>query len=433
MPSSAAAATRTPEPLPALVGDPMTVHELAPERRSYDDIAEMLDDGFFTQKPLGAFDVLGVEFLAALSNQLLASPETRGFPEIVALAYWLRPANVRRFVWDVESTERNAARVPRGVALHIAPANVDTLFMYSFALSLLAGNLNVVRVSQRPTAPLARLLDELRLLLQQPAWQELACRNCVLTYAHNKEINRYLSERANVRVLWGGDSTVGAFRALPARVDVHDLVFPDRFSYCAIQAEAYLAAEADRRRALAEQFYNDAYWFDQKACSSPQVVYFVGPADRCRSAAPLFWDELSAVVLAKGRMASPAEEMNHLVFLYEQMAEGQLSFRGPNRPGGPKYVRLSDPTYRPEMCGGGMFIEAFVASLDELAELVRGNDQTLTCFGFSQDDIRQFVQATAGRGLSRVVPIGQALNFSPRWDGYDLLRELTRLVAVLVE
>ena len=31
-------------------------------------------------------------------------------------------------------------------------------------------------------------------------------------------------------------------------------------------------------------------------------------------------------------------------------------------------------------------------------------------------------------GLSRIVPVGQALNFDAVWDGYDLLRELTRTI-----
>jgi hypothetical protein len=31
-------------------------------------------------------------------------------------------------------------------------------------------------------------------------------------------------------------------------------------------------------------------------------------------------------------------------------------------------------------------------------------------------------------GISRIVPIAQALNFDAVWDGYDLLRELTRTV-----
>jgi hypothetical protein len=32
------------------------------------------------------------------------------------------------------------------------------------------------------------------------------------------------------------------------------------------------------------------------------------------------------------------------------------------------------------------------------------------------------------QGIDRVVRVGQALDFSPTWDGYDLLSELSRLV-----
>jgi hypothetical protein len=32
------------------------------------------------------------------------------------------------------------------------------------------------------------------------------------------------------------------------------------------------------------------------------------------------------------------------------------------------------------------------------------------------------------QGIDRVVPVGQALDFSPTWDGYDLLAQLSRSV-----
>jgi len=34
------------------------------------------------------------------------------------------------------------------------------------------------------------------------------------------------------------------------------------------------------------------------------------------------------------------------------------------------------------------------------------------------------------RGIDRIVPVGQALDFSPLWDGYVLFSELTRRVTV---
>ena len=43
----------------------------------------------------------------------------------------------------------DALRFPRGLVFHVPPANVDTIFVYSWALSALAGNSNVVRISSR--------------------------------------------------------------------------------------------------------------------------------------------------------------------------------------------------------------------------------------------------------------------------------------------
>ncbi len=34
------------------------------------------------------------------------------------------------------------------------------------------------------------------------------------------------------------------------------------------------------------------------------------------------------------------------------------------------------------------------------------------------------------KGVSRIVPFGQALTFSHDWDGFDLLNEFTRIISV---
>ncbi|MFC6804089.1 acyl-CoA reductase [Deinococcus caeni] len=39
--------------------------------------------------------------------------------------------------------------MPRGLVFHVPPANVDTIFIYSWLMSVLAGNRNVIRLSSR--------------------------------------------------------------------------------------------------------------------------------------------------------------------------------------------------------------------------------------------------------------------------------------------
>src|SRR5262249_35189505 len=102
-------------------------------------------------------------FASDLSRALRRDPQTRVEPAVAALAYWIRPAHLVQLQHDWlvrgEHDER-IVRVPRGVVFHIPPTNVDTLFVYSWLLSALAGNANVIRLSTsvEPTA-LLRVID----------------------------------------------------------------------------------------------------------------------------------------------------------------------------------------------------------------------------------------------------------------------------------
>jgi hypothetical protein len=80
--------------------------------------------------------------------------------------------------------------------------------------------------------------------------------------------------------------------------------------------------------------------------------------------------------------------------------------------------------------GVGTFPQAQVESLTELVSVVERRDQTVSHFGFGADELVSFAEQLAGRGVDRLVPIGEALTFSSVWDGYDLLREFTRLTTV---
>ncbi|WP_420872013.1 acyl-CoA reductase [Cohnella rhizosphaerae] len=52
-----------------------------------------------------------------------------------------------------------------------------------------------------------------------------------------------------------------------------ELTFANRFSFSVLSANAIEeAAEAEMDR-LVQQFYNDCYWFQQMACSSPRLVF----------------------------------------------------------------------------------------------------------------------------------------------------------------
>ncbi len=79
--------------------------------------------------------------------------------------------------------------------------------------------------------------------------------------------------------------------------------------------------------------------------------------------------------------------------------------------------------------GGGLFWEARLPALSDLAPLLNSRSQTISSFGIAREVWANWVQDEAAE-IDRIVPLGQALQFDTVWDGQDLLRAFTRLVAI---
>src|SRR5262249_35789735 len=91
-----------------------------------------------------------VAFCDAVSKYMLELPSSAG-PQWAALGFFFRAAAITKMAQEVAGLERRESvlRAPRGLVFHVTPGNVDTQFLYSWLLSVLAGNANVVRVSSR--------------------------------------------------------------------------------------------------------------------------------------------------------------------------------------------------------------------------------------------------------------------------------------------
>lgn len=414
----------------------MDVTRIIPVYNKKIPVKEICTDNFLMQDCTSAFSETIIGFLDDVSQHILKTPDIRRYPELVSLAYWLRKGNIQPIISDFHKTiDEKELVVPRGVAFHVAPSNVDTIFLYSWALAMLAGNINVVRVSQSHSEQITLLFDVIRQCMQFEPYNGVAKRNIILTYQHDEDISAFLSERADIRILWGGDKTITTIRSLPSKPTTKDIVFADKFSYCVIKATAYLQLTEEKYKEIGRSFFNDAYWFDQMACSSPRIVYFVGDTASCEAASLKFWGNVANELKQRRVEDTMSVAMNKLVFLYESALEDINLINSPNfEYDKPSVVRiiLNDRHIPSEHCGGGFFFECFLDKLNDLLLIVQPKDQTVTYFGFEKKDLQDFILSVGGKGVDRVVPIGQAMNFSPVWDGYVLLSELTKRVALIV-
>ena len=78
----------------------------------------------------------------------------------------------------------------------------------------------------------------------------------------------------------------------------------------------------------------------------------------------------------------------------------------------------------------GYFYELSIVDLKELSKIIETKIQTITYFGISKNEILDFIIEEGLIGVDRIVPIGNALDIGIYWDGYDLIRTLSRHILV---
>ncbi len=386
------------------------------------------------QAPLTCpFDASLFSFASALSSKLLKDVRVRRYPELVALAFWMRPANLTRIIEQVRLNSRDDLLVPRGTVFHIAPANVDTIFVYSWILSMLCGNRNIVRLSNSAPPQLNLLLQTIDACLGEAAHQKIASSIAIVRYEHSEEINELLSAECDTRVIWGGDDTIRAIRRAVLRPTANEATFANKLSLCLVDSEFWASAETSVRKRIAQRFATDAYSFGQAACSSPRVVVWHGkPLDN--AAADEFW---SHVLDASTDFS---DELRDVDFVNKLVAANRAAVAVPVKVIPSQDNRLTRITFLHDRlheilhadihCGGGCFYETTIPSLVELLPSMSRSIQTVTYAGLTVETLRAFFADHVCHGIDRIVPIGQALEFSPVWDGFDLFEVFLRHVTV---
>jgi len=387
------------------------------------------DPNQISNSPTTVFNADRVAFLADLSRKLLAHKVARALPDVVSFAYWSRRANLMRLA--DKYTEDEVLRMGLGLSFHICPANVPINFAFSMAFGLLSGNTCVLRLPSKSTPTLEVMVDVIGSLLKESEYSTLASELMLVRYDRNDEVNRFWMSVADGRIVWGGDTTVDYMRSMPCRPRSREVAFPDRYSIAAVNPSAVLALDKTELQALCLRFFNDMYLMDQAACSSPQLLVWVGDLVEAEEAKARFWPEIER--LAKSRYMPQAVQ---IMDKYVQACRNAVSndqVISIKRDSNQLYrVQLSGVSERQDECRGyyGTIHEVTFNTLEPLVPMITEKYQTLTYFGLDITQIRAFIVKNRLRGIDRVVPIGKALDMDIVWDGYEIISTLSRYVAL---
>ena len=340
--------------------------------------------------------------------------------------FWIRRGAVRKLAAGFHGRLPGQTRArARGLVFHLPPQNVETVFLYSWTLSYLAGNANVTRLPQELSETMRDVcdlfLDELQAVGDDT--------QVFIHYPSTSEFGALISKCSDARVVWGGDAKVAAFAPLPLRHGGKSIWFGDRSSFSVLKGAALHELDDEGQSALAHRLFNDIFVFDQMACSSPHILYIVGCQDMHHSAVEPLLRSLAHLATASGRASAIGHFIRKMVAAQCAAATGVASAIEWRDASLTRVV--SSASGRPgDRIGGGFLWIVYISSIRDLSMLASERDQTVTHFGFEAGEIADLAELIAQSGISRFAPVGSALDFDFVWDGYDIPFELTRLVRV---
>lgn len=370
-------------------------------------------------KVLTPFDDIIIEFFDDLSKKLTG---VREYSDVVTFGFWCRKASLLK-----EKAKYNdlGIRLGKGVIFHSTPSNIPVNFAFSFAAGLLAGNANIVRLPGKEFEQVSIITAAVSELLASKH-KNLAPYICFVKYPPDKTLHDRFSDICDVRVIWGGDATIAELRQSPLKPRATELTFADRYSITVINADEYLKAE--NKKKIAQDFYNDTYFSDQNACTSPCVIFWMG--EYKEAAKEVFWAEIRT--LAEDMYdITPVQAVGKLAALYKAAAHIPVSLVDKSN----NYItRIKagsiDENLINHKYNSGFFFEQDIDKLQDILPLCNERLQTLTYFGLTKETITAFLAECKPKGIDRAVPIGQSMNFTLTWDGYDLIERLSRKILV---
>ena len=375
-------------------------------------------------KPLQVYSDEACNFLNELSSEILKSPVCRVYPDLSAVAFWCRRANIQKKKFNAGDI---ANRLGRGLCFHIAPSNIPVNFAFTYFFGLLAGNANIVRIPSKDFPQITALVDIFKKVL--PKYPEIEKRTTFVKYERSDEITEEFSKMADCRMIWGGDRTIANLRSMQTKPRCIDIAFADRYSVCILDGKKVENADEQTITRLVDNFYNDTYLMDQNACSSPQLIYWLNDSQKARE---IFWNAVLKIAQAKYQLqdAVAVDKYTKLcedAIDYDEIIDSVQNVENILYRSELKYIDSSVEGLRGK---GGYFYEYSLKNVEDFLKIVNEKYQTITYFGLDAQKLADLIISNNVNGIDRIVPVGKAMDIDIVWDGHDMAIELSRKIGV---
>jgi hypothetical protein len=382
---------------------------------------------FETSIPRRIFHEETVELLSNISAILLKSKEAKEYPDLISFAFWCRNSSIYQLSRKYVGTSN---RIGLGTVLHITPKNVPMNFAFSWALSSLAGNRNLVKLPTNDFKQVEFFLNTLLNLSNEKRFANTLSSNLFFKTERSSGLLRQLTLSSEARMLWGHSETIKYFRSFEVNPRHIDFAFPSRYSVALLSSKIFLESTSGERNIIAQKFIKDALTFGQRGCSSPRIVFWLGESHLSDLARQDFWDLVSNLV---PRYLENSDYFARFANLAQSALRGLIN---PDLNLDFQKTLVNFQSQSPLMNGLeqvlslGTFQEIKVDSPREFLSFLDRSVQTVTYFGIDPELLLEAIIEYGISGVDRIVPLGSAFDFSPIWDGVDLVSALSRVVEI---
>ncbi|MCX7870371.1 MAG: AMP-binding protein [bacterium] len=161
---------------------------------------------------------------------------------------------------------------PIGVLVHITAGNVFVSAIDSLLSGLITKNINIIKTSSKVGTTFGILFSKSFLEIDK----ELASLFAIINFDYkDKKLIDLINEYSDGVIVWGGrDSTKYFLENIEPTKNI--VIFGPKYSISVIDVDIFLNYNIDF---ICENLAYDISLWEQRACSSPQVIYIVGKTD----------------------------------------------------------------------------------------------------------------------------------------------------------
>ena len=299
-----------------------------------------------------------------------------------------------------------------GQVVHFSSGNEPLNCLYSWFISFIMGNINIVRVSDRADSDDLRLITDISKILDEY--------NILDAFVHGIDKSFFsdaASKVARVRLIWGSDNTIASIKSYKTPINCTDYIFGDRLSGCILDLSNLQKRDLTSSNQLVSGLCNDLIANEGALCSSPSVIYLI--SNGLDTSIDMLHTLLDHVI-ALSDLKSPwnlALFNKKTIYNQQKMCSTEHPIQISNFNG----YTLQYTSSFSETKNLFRTFEVVTASCLKEISFLPSNMQTLTYYGIRPVDMSPYII----QNVLRLVPVGMAHQFDYLWDGIDLFTSLS--------